>query len=72
MNFLIRRWCFFGQLFCILSKAFVGQAMASKNKSQKIKKIGNVHNFVLLSKSHVEFRLEVVNWKQRGHTSQLK
>ena len=61
MNFLIRRWCFFGQLFCILSKAFVGQAMASKNKSQKIKKIGNVHNFVLLSKSHLKFRWEVLN-----------
>ena len=60
-EFLISRWCFFGQLFCILSKAFVGQAMASKNKSQKIKKIGNVHNFVLLSKSHVKFRLEVLN-----------
>ena len=23
---LISRWCFFGQLFCILSKAFVGQS----------------------------------------------
>jgi hypothetical protein len=44
----------------------------NKNKISKIKKIGNVHNFVLLSKSHVEFRLEVVNLKQRWHTSQLK
>ena len=64
-EFLISRWCFFGQLFCILSKAFVGQAMASKNKSQKIKKIGNVHNFVLLSKSHLKFRWEVFKLKTK-------
>ena len=28
-EFLISRWCFFEQLFCILSKAFVGQSTAN-------------------------------------------